>query len=109
MRPCFRHAAFKSLVGGGWPFPGGGLSPPPAMGSALLLPPPWAALLRLVLQQVRQPNVLGFRLKPAPSAPCIGSMVYLYLLDPRGILLRLVLQQVRRQMRRQSAHAVYRV
>ena len=29
----------------------GGLSPPSALGSSLLLPRPWAALLRLLLQQ----------------------------------------------------------
>ena len=48
-----RHTAFRSLLGGTWPYPMGTLSPPPALGSALLLPPPWAQLLRLFLQQAR--------------------------------------------------------
>ncbi|KAK9845313.1 hypothetical protein WJX81_003317 [Elliptochloris bilobata] len=45
-----RLAAFRQLVGGHWPFPQAGLSPPPPVGSSLLLPPAWAALLRLLLQ-----------------------------------------------------------
>ncbi|BDA45713.1 probable WD repeat-containing protein 11 at C-terminar half [Coccomyxa sp. Obi] len=49
--PKRRLAAFKNLVGGRWPFPQGGLSPQSALGSSLLLPRPWAALLRLLLQQ----------------------------------------------------------
>ncbi len=47
-----RQTAFRSLLGGTWPYPSGTLSPPPALGSALLMPPPWAQLLRLLLQQV---------------------------------------------------------
>ncbi|KAK9829709.1 hypothetical protein WJX72_007460 [[Myrmecia] bisecta] len=46
-----RLQAFKHLVGGNWPYPQGVLSPPPALGSSLLLPRAWALLLRLLLQQ----------------------------------------------------------
>eukprot|EP00884_Botryococcus_braunii_P018245 jgi/Botrbrau1/5103/Bobra.0128s0014.1 len=46
-----RLAAFKQLAGGSWPFPQGGLAAPDPVGSSLLLPRAWAALLRLMLQQ----------------------------------------------------------
>ena len=36
----------------------GGLSPPPPLGSSLLLPRAWAALLRLLLQQGVAPDAL---------------------------------------------------
>lgn len=47
-----RGAAFRAATGGLWPLPAGGLAAAPAVGSAALLPPPWALLLRLLLQQV---------------------------------------------------------
>ncbi|KAA6419923.1 MAG: hypothetical protein FRX49_10113 [Trebouxia sp. A1-2] len=46
-----RMQAFKHLLGGSWPYPQGVLSPPQPLGSSLLLPRPWALLLRILLQQ----------------------------------------------------------
>ncbi|KAK9863395.1 hypothetical protein WJX84_011255 [Apatococcus fuscideae] len=46
-----RLASFKHLIGGGFPYPQGVLAAPPALGSVLQLPRPWALLLRILLQQ----------------------------------------------------------
>ncbi|KAK9867753.1 hypothetical protein WJX84_002654 [Apatococcus fuscideae] len=53
-----RLASFKHLIGGGFPYPQGVLAPPPALGSVLQLPRPWALLLRLLLQQGVPPAAL---------------------------------------------------
>lgn len=61
-----RGAAFRAATGGVWPLPSGGLAAAPAMGCAALLPPPWALLLRLMVQQVPPSPACLHRLSSSP-------------------------------------------